>query len=113
MKRFMATLLLVVLLLAVSVPANVALMEDTAVSALAIDKLALREYPNNQSRDLGTYDMRGRYVDLVARSWDSRNSIWWVEVYIWDNGRWINGWTGLKRFDSSSFDLYWLPEINY
>lgn len=80
------------------------------IYGLATSKLALRSEPNNKSKEFGTYRMEGEWIVLTARHWDNTNSIWWVEVNFEYGDDYITGWTGLKRFDSSTFDLYELPE---
>ena len=78
--------------------------------AYATSKLALRVEPFTTVTDLGTYPVSGSYIRLSGRYWDSSNSIWWVRCSFDYNGQTITGWTGAKRFDSSSYDLYALPE---
>ena len=39
-------------------------------------------------------------VEVLSKSWDSRNDIWWVFVdFTYTNGTKYRVWTGLKRVD--------------
>ena len=78
--------------------------------ATATSKLSLRVEPFTTVADLGTYPLSGSRILLSGRYWDSANSIWWVQCSFDYRGQTITGWTGAKRFDSASYDLYALPE---
>ena len=78
--------------------------------SLAIDRLSTRDGPSPRYNDMGTYNLKGQYVRIVAKSWDSYNGIWWVECDIPNVGRL---WTGAKRFDASTLPLDVLPTENW
>ena len=84
------------------------------VWALVIDRLSINAGPGTSRYfdELGTYRVEGQYVQVFARCWDTDNSIWWIMCEIPNSDHTI-GWTGLKRFDQSTFDLELLPEIFY
>lgn len=78
-------------------------VEPKEVYAVALTKLALNAGPGtkNYYPELGTFNVQGERIRILAKSWDSKNGIWWVKCQV---GGTI-GWTGLKRFDTNSFDL--------
>ena len=107
-KRFFTIALAIALLLtAFAVPASA---YSYAQQARANQKLSLRSGPSTDTEDLGTYEMKGQYVELSAKSWDYINSIWWVRCSFTYKGSRITGWTGVKRFDGATFDLSALPD---
>ncbi len=79
------------------------------IYGLAKNKLAINSGPGTRRyfEELGTYDCREQYVQILAKAWDPNNGIWWVEVVI--PGRRVTGWTGYKRFDPQSFNLNDVP----
>lgn len=101
-----------VILLVVMLSSTFAYASASAQSALAIQKLALRSGPSTKTDELGTFKVAGQYIELSAKSWDSVNSIWWVKCSFSYNGSRITGWTGAKRFDSSTYNLGALPETS-
>ena len=80
--------------------------------ALATDRLSINAGPGTRRyfKELGTYRVKGEYVRVLAKSWDTDNSIWWIQCEIPGTNH-VIGWTGLKRFDQSTFDLEALPEV--
>ena len=82
--------------------------------ALTIDNLSINEGPgtNKYFKEVGTYKVKGEYVRIFAKSWDTDNGIWWIQCSI-PGADEVIGWTGLKRFDQTTFDLDKLPEIVY
>ena len=80
--------------------------------ALAIDRLSINAGPGTKRyfKELGTYRVKDQYVRVLAKSWDTDNDIWWIQCEIPDTNH-VVGWTGLKRFDKSTFDLDALPEV--
>ena len=77
---------------------------------LANDKLSTREGPGTQYREGGTYSVKGQYIQVLAKAYDSRNGIWWVKCVIPYKGESRILWTGYKRFDHSTLSLSQLPE---
>lgn len=80
-----------------------------SVYGLATQKLAINSGPGTKRyfEELGTYDVKGQYVEILARAHDPNNDIWWVKVQI--PGKTVTGWTGLKRFDQSTFNINDVP----
>ena len=83
----------------------------STIMGRATSKLSLNAGPGTASKyqELGTYDLTGQYVELLARSYDYGNEIWWIKCSFSYGGRTVTGWTGLKRFDQSTFNLEDLP----
>lgn len=76
---------------------------------LAIDRLATRRGPGTNYEGGGTYSVKGQYIKVLSRAWDSRNSIWWVKCEIPYRNEIRVLWTGYKRFDSSTLPLESIP----
>lgn len=74
--------------------------------------LYLRVEPSAYTEGLGTFRISGQWVSVSGRAWDDENHIWWIRCSFNYNGRYVVGWTGAKRFDSSTYDLYGLPEYD-
>ena len=66
-----------------------------------------RSGPSTEYQDTGTYSLKGQYLQILARHWDSVNEIWWVQCVIPSNGRAL--WTGYKRFDHDTLPLDIIP----
>ena len=81
--------------------------EKSKITALATDKLSTRSQPTTNSTDMGTYFLKGQWVVVLGKHYDSQNEIWWLKVDI--GGQQL--WTGAKRFDSSSYDFNSVPTI--
>lgn len=81
-----------------------------AVYGLTIDKLATRKGPGTQYEGGGTYNVKGQYIQVLAKAYDKRNGIWWVKCVIPYHGEQRILWTGYKRFDHSTLSLDQLPE---
>ena len=81
-----------------------------AVYGYTIDRLATRKGPGTQYAGGGTYNVKHQWIRVLAKAWDSRNSIWWIkcEIPYKDEIRVL--WTGYKRFDHDSFNLDDLQE---
>lgn len=75
------------------------------VEALAIDNLSTRSGPSNEYRETGTYNVKGEYVQLISCAYDA-NDICWVQCEVAYGNKLRRVYTGLKRFDTASFDLY-------
>lgn len=76
---------------------------------LAIDKLSTRSGPSPGHTDMGTYNMKGQYVKVLSRAWDSTNGIWWVKCEIPYQSETLTVWTGYKRFDSRTLPIDSIP----
>ena len=76
---------------------------------LAIDKLATRTGPSPRYEGGKTYSVKGQYIQVLSRAFDSGNGIWWVKCVIpyGDEKRIL--WTGYKRFDPNTLPLEWIP----
>ena len=76
----------------------------------AKQKLAVNSGPGTKTYydEVGTYNVAGQYCEILAKAWDKRNGIYWVKVHV--PGTSVTGWTGLKRFDQSTFDINAVPE---
>ena len=79
------------------------------IPGLTIDKLSTRTGPGTQYTDSGTYSVKGQWINVLSRAWDSHNGIWWVKCEIPYNGEIRVLWTGYKRFDSSTIPLDSIP----
>ena len=82
---------------------------DEPIEGLAIDNLSTRSGPGTKYRDTGTYKVKGEYVTLYSVAYDE-NGVCWVQCDIPYGGKLRRLYTGLKRFDTSTFDLSSLPE---
>ncbi len=76
---------------------------------LAIDKLVTRTGPSTLYEGGGTYSMRGQYIRVPSRAFDSRNGIWWVKCEIPYGSEIRVLWTGYKRFDADTLPLESIP----
>lgn len=95
-KRMMAFVLLLMMLFSCSATAE--------TWARATEKLSTRSGPGTQYRDTGSYDLRGQWVKILSCAYDKYGTCW-VECEILDrkgDPMWL--YTGLKRFDPSSYD---------
>ena len=116
MKRWRHSILclgLVVMLLPLAVLADGTLSGNPGgvapVEGLAIDRLATRSGPATEYRDTGTYRVEGEYVRLISRAYD-RNGLCWVQCEVLYGNKLRRVYTGLKRFDTATFDLSSVPE---
>lgn len=82
--------------------------------ALATMRLSINAGPGTSRyfKEIGTINVKGQMVRVYAKSWDTDNNIWWIKCEIPGTDQ-IIGWTGLKRFDQSTFDLDALPVVKY
>ena len=76
--------------------------------ALAIDRLATREGPGTEYKDLGTYRVKGQMIHILAKSYDI-NGVCWVQCEIPYGGKTVIAWTGWKRFDQTTLDIDQVP----
>jgi len=84
---------------------------DGGVEALAIDNLATRSGPSTKYRETGTYRVKGQLVRVISLSYDE-NDLCWVQCEVTDRNKLRRVYTGLKRFDITSFDLDGVPVEN-
>lgn len=87
--------------------------EEPELWGLTIDKLSTRSGPSPRYTDMGTYNVKGEWIKVLSRVWDSNNEIWWVKCEIPYRGDVLTLWTGYKRFDSSTIPLNSIPIENY
>ena len=76
---------------------------------LAAYKLSTRTGPSTKYAEGGTYDVKGQYIHVLARAYDSVNEIWWVKCEIPYGGSVRVLWTGYWRFDPTTLSLDQLP----
>lgn len=81
----------------------------TFVEGLAMEKLATRSGPATEYRETGTYEVKGESVRIISRAYDE-NDICWVQCEVLYRNELRRAYTGLKRFDTASFDLDDVPE---
>ena len=79
------------------------------IYGLTINRLATRTGPGTQYTEGGTYNVKGQYIQVLARAYDKRNGIWWVKCVIPYHGENRILWTGYKRFDHSQLPLESIP----
>ena len=82
---------------------------EQAIYGYTIDKLATRKGPGTQYEDGGTYSVKGQWIRVLSRAWDSRNKIWWVKCEIPYRKEIRVLWTGYKRFDPNTLVLEDIP----
>ena len=80
------------------------------ILGLATSKLATRKGPGTQYDGGGTYNVKGQYIQVLAKAYDSRNKTWWIKCVIPYKGEERILWTGYKRFDQDTLSLDDLPE---
>ena len=76
--------------------------------ARAIDKLATREGPGTEYKDLGTYSVKGQMIRILAKTYDL-NGVCWVQCEIPYRDKTVTAWTGWKRFEPQSLDINEVP----
>ena len=84
-------------------------VQPAALQGLTIDNLSTRSGPSTSYTELGTYRVKGTYVRLYSIAYD-QNGVGWVQAEVSYGGALRRVYTGLKRFDTSTFDLAALPE---
>ena len=80
----------------------------TPIEGLTIDNLSTRSGPSTGYNDTGTYRVKGTYVRLISCAYD-KNDLCWVQCDIPYGNKLRRVYTGLKRFDTTTFDLSALP----
>lgn len=79
------------------------------LEGLTIDKLATRSGPSTQYSETGTYKVKGEYVRLLSFAYD-RSDVCWIQCEVPYRNKLRRVYTGLKRFDTTTFDLNSVPE---
>ncbi len=82
---------------------------EQAIYGYTISKLPTRKGPGTQYEDGGTYSVKGQWIRVLSRAWDSRNKIWWVKCEIPYKKAIRVLWTGYKRFDPNTLVLEDIP----
>ena len=111
MKQRIFAFLLCVLLLLTLIP-YAALADspgDLIIYAKTIDRLSTRSGPSTQYKDTGTYnDVMGTYVRVISR-FDDAGGVCWLQCEIPVGSTLRRLYTGLKRFDTRTFDIDSVP----
>lgn len=74
------------------------------VEGLTIDNLSTRSGPGTKFRDTGTYKVNGEYVRLLSYAYDN-GGVCWVQCEVLYGNKLRRVYTGLKRFDTTTFDV--------
>lgn len=82
---------------------------DTQIYGLASERLATRSGPSTDYTELGTYKVKGEYVRIVTIAYDE-NGVGWIQCEVTYGGALRRVYTGLKRFDTSTFNLSQVPD---
>lgn len=94
---------------------RVAAASGGEITGLTIDKLSTRSGPGTQYRDTGTYKVKGEYVKILTLAYDA-NGVCWVQCEVPYGKTMRRVYTGLKRFDTTTFAISSVPEetpLNY
>ncbi len=75
------------------------------VRAVLKERLASRSGPGTQYEGTGAYENKGEEVLVLARGWDTRNKLWWVQVEFEFRGKLRRLYTGIQRFDINPEEL--------
>ena len=102
MKKRIAALLLVCLVLFSS---SALALADYGAYFRANQRIATRNGPGTQYRGCATYNLQGQQVHLLSYEYD-KNNVCWVEFEFFYKGSPMRLYTGLKRFDATTYDLY-------
>ena len=81
------------------------------VYGLATMKVATRTGPSTSYTEPGTYRVEGQYLPIYSITYDD-GSVPWVECEVTYGGAPMRVYTGLKRFDTATFDLSLVPELS-
>ena len=82
--------------------------QDSPIYALAIDDLPTRSGPGTKYRETGTHRMLGQNIRIISLAYD-HSGVCWVQCEIPYGNQMQRLYTGLKRFDTSTFDLSAVP----
>lgn len=108
-KSMLCLVLLIFILPTIALAALNSSVEPTAiVEALTIDKLSTRSGPSTDYRETGTYKVDGEYVRVYSSAYD-KNDVCWLQCDIQYGDKLRRLYTGLKRFDTTTFDLALVP----
>lgn len=95
MKRMIAACFAALLMILVTASAE-------ASTALATMRVSTRLGPGTQYEDMGTYPLDGKEVTVITTAYD-QNLVEWVQIEIQGKSGHRRLYTGMKRFDKSSF----------
>lgn len=84
-------------------------LDESVCEALTIDNLSTRSGPSTKYRETGTYKVKGQYVQLISLAYDG-GGVCWVQCEVPYGNKLRRVYTGLKRFDTKTFDLNSVPE---
>ena len=82
---------------------------STPVWGLTTMRLATRTGPATEFTEPGTFRVENQYVKIYSIAYDI-NKVPWVQCEITYGGKTMRVYTGLKRFDTTTFDLSAIPE---
>ena len=82
---------------------------DGALYGLTLQKLATRNGPSMQYSETGTYFVKGQYIKVFCRAYDSSQNSWWVKCEIPYHGEIRVLWTDYFRFDEKTLPLESIP----
>ena len=79
------------------------------VLGLTTMKIATRSGPSTGYTEQGTYQAQNQYLPIYSIAYDN-GGVAWVQCEVTYGGALRRVYTGLKRFDTSTFDLSAIPE---
>ena len=82
---------------------------DGSLYGLTLQKLATRNGPSMQYAETGTYFVKGQYIRVLCRAYDSLQNSWWVKCEIPYHGEIRVLWTDYFRFDEKTLPLESIP----
>lgn len=88
---------------------HTAVAQSTYVWGLTTTRLATRSGPSTGYTEPGTFRVENQYVKIYSIAYDV-NSVPWVQCEIDYSGKLMRVYTGLKRFDTSTFDVSAITE---
>ena len=85
--------------------------KTSGITAKLLMRLSTRSGPSTRYDEPGTFfqnNWNSKTVQVLGKSWDTSNQIWWVLVDFSDGGTRYRAWTGLKRVNVNINNV---PEI--
>ena len=82
--------------------------QSVVLYGLAKSDLSTRSGPGTSYADMGTYNVRGQYIGVLARAQD-RSGLWWVKCEIPYRNEIRVLWALYERFDRNTLPLESLP----
>lgn len=79
------------------------------VEGVAIERLATRSGPSSEHKETGTFWVETEPVRILSRAYDG-SGLCWVQCEVPYENKLRRVYTGLKRFDATTFDLASVPE---